>query len=118
MRKTITIGKPYIENNGAFVRLCSEIERPSGKLTFWFEVPKEYGQYLCTERCNAFVLAIYEYAMFTDCDIESETPMDEALHYQLSNYGAAIFSRYIDYFHNIQLNILCGRCRYGFFCRS
>ncbi len=46
----------------------------------WFRVPAEYGEYLCTERSDAFVVAMLWYAMLTGSDIEFETPMSKRLH--------------------------------------
>ena len=103
MRNEIYIGKPYLTNNGEFVRLCADLKRPAGDFTFWFEVPKEYGQYLCTERSNSFVLAILEYAMYLDCDIRCEVPLDESLHYQLVNY-CNIIADNLEYRSRITIN--------------
>lgn len=105
MRNEIHIGKPYITEKDNCVQLCADITRPAGEFTYWFEFPKEYEQYLCTERSNAFVLAVLEYAMVADCDIKCETPLDEALHYQLTNYGSKIISDNISFKHNIKIDV-------------
>lgn len=106
MRNLIYIGKPYIDRKDEYVRLCAEVKKPSGKITtFWFEVPTQYEEYLCIERSNAFILALYEYAMLTDCDIKCDVPMDEALQYQLTNYGSNIIAKNLPYMHEINIDV-------------
>lgn len=103
-KNTIYIGSPYIVKEGSFVRLCSDIDRPSGAFTLYFEVPKDYEKYLCSERINSFVLGILEYAMYTDSDICSDSMIDEDLYYSLTNYGPNIISDNIKFLHNIKIN--------------
>lgn len=105
MSNTIKIGQPFISHFGDKVRLCSKISRPSGEFELYYELPLEYEKYLCTERSNSFVLGILEYAMYMRYDIESDTPIDEALHYQLTNYGTNILSDNLTALHNIKINI-------------
>ena len=45
----------------------------------WFAVPKEYKQYLCYDRADAFVAAMLWYAMVTESDIESELPISKKM---------------------------------------
>lgn len=105
MKKTIFIGKPYITHENNFVRLCSDVTRPSGKFTLYYEVPLEYEKYLCIERVNSFVLGILEYAMYMGYDIKSDTPIDEALHYQLCNYAPRIMADNLSFFIEISIDI-------------
>ena len=48
--------------------------------TLWFDVPLEYKRYLCKERSNAFVIALFWYAMVSGSDIEFEVPMSKRLY--------------------------------------
>lgn len=48
--------------------------------TLWFDVPAEYGKYLCKERSNAFVIDLFWYAMVTGSDIEFEAPLSKRLY--------------------------------------
>ena len=48
--------------------------------TLWFDVPLQYGRYLCVERSNAFVTALFWYAMVAGSDIEFEAPMSARLY--------------------------------------
>ena len=104
MDNTICIGKPYIERHGDYTRLCSDITRPSGKITFWFEVQSEYGQYLCDNNADAFILALYEYAMYKGYNIVSDAAISSDLYYQLESYGSSIMSENLSFFHMIRIN--------------
>ena len=46
----------------------------------WFEVPIEFGKFLCSERSNAFVIALFWYAMVTGSDIVFEAPISKRLY--------------------------------------
>ena len=52
----------------------------------WFSVPIEYKEYLCADRCDAFVVAMLWYAMMTGSDIETEAPMSEKMHFHITRY--------------------------------
>lgn len=52
----------------------------------WFAVPIEYKRYLCTERSDAFVVAMLWYAMITGSDIESFAPMSEKMVFHITRY--------------------------------
>lgn len=54
--------------------------------TLWFEVPGKYARYLCKERSNAFVVALFWYAMATGSDIEFEAPLSKRLYDGMTNY--------------------------------
>ena len=106
----ITIGKPYItvENETARLRArvtisddsvrsflettrklpnCSwltETDYPPSSWeedgTLWFSVDSEYAGYLNDERSNAFVLAMFWYAMASGSDISFELPLSQKLY--------------------------------------
>lgn len=46
----------------------------------WFSVPAEFGRYLCTERSNAFVVAMLWYALVAGSDITFEAPLSKRLY--------------------------------------
>lgn len=46
----------------------------------WFSVPAEFGRYLCTERSNAFVVAMLWYALVAESDIIFEAPLSKRLY--------------------------------------
>lgn len=101
---SIKIGPPYIKYMESFVRLCSHIELPEGNFELYYEVPFDYEPYLCTERSNSFVLGILEFAMYKGYNIECEAPLDEALYYQLTNYGMDIITQNLYYMKKIEIN--------------
>lgn len=105
----IKIGKPYIFERGGYAYLKAPIEISSdtsqvymtlpshykhvhwrlyenyppkewnNDAGLWFAVPKEYKQYLCDDRADAFVAAFLWYAMVTESDIESEVPVSKKM---------------------------------------
>ncbi|MDO4413683.1 MAG: hypothetical protein Q4C20_01255 [Erysipelotrichaceae bacterium] len=52
----------------------------------WFEVPKEYGSYLCSDRSDAFLVAMFWYAFMTGSDISCEAPVSENVVFQINHY--------------------------------
>lgn len=69
----ITISQPYIyrnEENGN-MRLEAKIydEKRDNEHRIWYEVSEEYGQYLCTELADAFLLALLPIAAKSEQDI-------------------------------------------------
>ena len=83
----IQIGKPRLESNGYHLtRLVSDIIVDGEKRTVWAEVSNKYKDYLCYERCDAFVVGVLNYAMRHGHDIECEAPIGEDLYYQISVY--------------------------------
>ena len=113
----ITIGSPFIYDDGDFAYLKASVvmssdtsntyldaskknkkvhwrtsenyppaEWQSDDSGLWFAVPIEYKQYLCTERGDAFVVAMLWYAMITGSDIESVAPMSERMVFHITRY--------------------------------
>ena len=106
----ITIGKPFItvENDTAYLKArvtisddsvrkflettrklpnCSwltEIDYPPASwkkdCCLWFSVDSKYAGYLNDERSNAFVLAMFWYAMASGSDISFELPLSQKLY--------------------------------------
>ena len=70
----------------------------------WFAVPKEYKQYLCVERGDAFVTAMIWYAMVTGSDIECEVPVSKSMAFQINYYLIpALMKEEKGYKHRIKL---------------
>ena len=59
----------------------------------WFKVPKEYGKYLVTETCDAFLVAIIYYAMLTGSDITCNAPVSTKLYYGLTQHLIPLLCR-------------------------
>ena len=82
----ITISKPFLTENNGKIRLNSEIGINTEKSIVWFEVEPQFGDYLCVERSDAFVIGILNYAMRNKHDIACEAPMGEYLYYNLIHH--------------------------------
>ena len=82
----IFINKPYIVENNEYSRLVCNVSEDDIEKEIYFEVEKEYGKYLCFERCDAFVIGYLSYAMQNKHDIKSETPITDELLYNINEY--------------------------------
>ena len=102
-RKRIKIGKPEVIVEGGRCVLRAVINDDGVKKTLDYKVDAKYGEYLTWERSDAFVLALMYYAMVFKKDIEWETPCDERLIFQLSNFFIPAYDREIDFMHSIDL---------------
>lgn len=82
----IHIASPKVvyEENSAILYTDVIIDGKSD--TIWFKVDKKYGEYLCYERSDAYVIAMLNYAMRNGHDIECEAPITEDLYYNIDNY--------------------------------
>lgn len=82
--KQLFIGKPHIKEMGQASRLEAAIYSEDFSENYFFEVEKRYGDSLCDERGDAFVLGLFYFALVNGYDIVSEAPMSERLYYQLT----------------------------------
>ena len=82
----IHIGVPKVTYEADSAILSTEIIIDGKSDIIWFKVDKSYGEYLCYERSDAYVLAILNYAMRYGHDIECETPLSEDIYYNLDKY--------------------------------
>ena len=80
----IVIKKIFITNEDNNSILNCEIEEQNTIKLVWFMVEKEYGQYLCYERSDAFVIGLLNYAMRTNQDIVCNVPMTDEIHYNIT----------------------------------
>lgn len=89
---TLHIGRPRIDRADGKVRLVASVthepipgvEGAGGDM--WFAVTEEYGQYLCYERCDAFVIGMLFYCMRLGLDIVCDSPMSEEILYNVRTY--------------------------------
>lgn len=111
----ISIGKPYLDGNDSHAYLKANVDISSGASSawiehskivgsswrlhedypprcwtpdfcLWFRVAKEYQEGLCTDRGDAYVVAMLYYAMVTGSDIFSKAPVSVDLLYHLNHY--------------------------------
>jgi hypothetical protein len=82
----IIIELPVVLVNKDKARLQVDISIDGHNKTVWFEVDREYKEFLCYERSDAFVVALLSYAMRNGHDIICKAPLGEDLFYQIDNY--------------------------------
>lgn len=89
---------------GDKVRLCARcrIDNFIDEIV-WYEVDKEWGQYLCYERADAFVLNFLMYAMKNKLDIVSMAPVSEKLYYQLATYFVPSIAKWVKGYESIKI---------------
>ncbi len=80
----IEIKNPKVEVVGGKCRLSAPIIVDKKYRELWLEVDSEWGDYLCEERCDAFVVALLHYAYTKGYDIVTETPITSELHYNIT----------------------------------
>lgn len=93
----IRIEHPYLELHGKETFLCAKIKdelRDKEYLT-WYSVDKEYGQYLCDDRADAFLLVVFMIAMKSGQDIQIDAPVSTKLLFHLNNTIQPLFTKII-----------------------
>lgn len=103
--REISIGKPYIKKNGNKSRLCSVLTENDKTYEMWFEVDAEYEKYLCTERIDAFVLAVLMYCLKNSIDIRSDWVISRQMYYQLTNSYIETLGNHTDAFQPIHIYV-------------
>ncbi|MDR1185069.1 MAG: hypothetical protein LBK67_09775 [Coriobacteriales bacterium] len=80
----ITFGYPHIDySKEGVVRLLCDFEDGNNSGELFFDVPEAYGDYLCTTRSDAYVIAALPRAMRTRQDIITSAPVTETLMFQI-----------------------------------
>jgi len=82
----IVIGKPYVEGRGQEAYLCSLIkdECRNSESVYWYSVENQYGEYLCDDYADAFLLMVLPVAIKTGQDIRLESPVSSQLLYNIN----------------------------------
>lgn len=89
----IIIDKPYIVEDGAYVRLCAKISTPMmEEKILYYELEHKYAPYLCFEKGDAFLCALIVKGMEEGWNIEVRSPISTDLYYQLVNYYIPILA--------------------------
>lgn len=101
----LEIGIPFIRENDNRVQLVSNISENGKSYEIWFEVAKEYGEYLTTERIDAFFVALLPLAMKNKLDIVSKGVVSEKLYFQTTKFLIPILSKYSKNFDSIKIDI-------------
>jgi len=77
----------------------------SRKFEIFFEVPKEYGEYLLTERCDAFVVLFLHVAASRGYDIVSSVPMSSDLYYNISEHLLPVMNKNSDFSAKLEVPV-------------
>lgn len=95
----IRIEKPFITTENGKSSLNAYITIDEERELIWFKVDEKYGQYLCDERGDAYLIAVLNYAMRNGHDIISEAPITEDLLYNIETYLIDGLIEYNPQFH-------------------
>ena len=102
----LRIAKPRVETVGDRTRLVASILSPEyGEARdLWLEVDGQYGEYLCHERSDAFLVGMLRYAMRFGYDISCEAPVSEELLYNLRTYLIPALSKASDAIYAVKID--------------
>ncbi len=100
----IHIEKPSVKVDGGEAKLSACISIDGNREEVWFKVDKKYEQYLCYERCDAFLILVLNYAMRNGHDITSDAPIGEHLYYNINTYLIDALCEYNAHFYRTQIN--------------
>lgn len=89
----IKIAKPHVSVTNGWARMSAAVTVRDEVKDIWFEVEEPYGEYLCAERSDAYLIGLLNFAMREHCDIECEAPVGEELLYQIRTYLIPILAR-------------------------
>ena len=103
MKERMILSKPYITYTGNNVRLCSDVKVNEDMVTVYFEVDREFENYLVTERIDSFYIALLPYAMEHNLDVVCEEVLSEKLYYNTVVYYIPGLSERLKYFYNINV---------------
>ena len=101
----ITICQPYIEHKEKASFLYSRIidETRNRDSLIWFSVGREYGEYLCDETADAFVLMMLQLAMYSGQDLKVEAPVSARLLFNIENTLQPLFAKALPGFRHIKV---------------
>lgn len=100
----ITVSLPFVKEVGEKFRLCSNIKIGEVEKELWYEVEATYKEYLCFERCDAFVAAMLPYAMYHGMDLIVEGPVSAKLAYQLELFIMPVLAKYTNLFQMVKVH--------------
>lgn len=89
----LKISKPYISYSDNNARLYSDISIDDKKIPMYFEVNKEWSEFLCYERSDAFLLNCLDIAMTMGIDIHCESPISDSLYNNLNKYYIPLLAK-------------------------
>lgn len=98
------IDRPFLTvMDGNFVRLSADITIDGQKQILWYQVEKQYADYLVRENSDAFLVALLVLAMKRGEDIFIDGAISEKLLYNLTNYYMRIIISIIPSLHIVKI---------------
>jgi bacterioferritin-associated ferredoxin len=79
-------------------RIVCNIELEGIDHEIWYEVNEKYGEYLCFERIDAFLLGILPFALAKGENICSQGKISEKLYFQLTSFLIPALVQYSNYY--------------------
>lgn len=79
--KMINVQKPYIETQDNHTRICCDFQLNDEVKTLWYEIDKDYTEYLSLDSCDAFFTILTLLASIKGHDISFEAPVSKRLYY-------------------------------------
>lgn len=89
----IRIGHPFIEKKEATTYLKADIEFDNKIFPLWYSVDNVFGEFLCSDYADAFVLAVLMLAMKSGQDIAVEAPVSSKLLFNLNKTVQPIYAK-------------------------
>ena len=83
--KEVFISRPYVEERGDWVAVCSTVTLDGVENKLWFEVPSTYAKYLVVERADAFLVAALPMIARRGGRVRVEAPISSMLLHNLRN---------------------------------
>ncbi len=99
----ILIDKPKIKRINKKSRLLCNIKTDYKEFDLYFETDLKYEKYLCTERADAFLIAVLPYAMRNNQDIFCKQCVTEQLLYNIREILIPTLSGNDDKIYNIKI---------------
>ena len=93
-----------VETEKTKVRQYCEIEIESDVKKIWFEVDSKYKEYLVTDRADAYVIGLLNYAMRNNHDIKCDIPVTDELLYNLNEVLILMLAKYSSNLNKIKIN--------------
>ena len=103
------IGKSYLTSENGKTLLNAEVKAENDLFTLWYRIDDEFKQYLVTERCDPFVVALLPWVMLKakkmqkEIVLKCENKISARLWHQLTVYYIPTLSRLMSYFGFIRL---------------
>ena len=98
----LKLSKLKIKQTGSKkVRLCCDVLEGDILHSLYYETDKEFEKYLCYERADSFVLAVFPYALREGLDIVCEAPVTGNL---LHNINVVLVPLLVKYDHPLGKN--------------